>query len=58
LLFGLVSQIAGGSRLSILSVIIFFIAGGTLLIRVNVDEGIRVARAEEAIISSIPDSGS
>jgi UMF1 family MFS transporter len=50
LIFGLVSQIAGGSRLSILSVIIFFIAGGILLIRVNVDEGIRVARAEEALI--------
>jgi len=56
LLFGVVSQIAGGSRLSILSVIIFFIAGGILLIRVNVDEGIRVARAEEAVTSSIPDS--
>ncbi|MBW1701108.1 MAG: hypothetical protein JRJ50_03125, partial [Deltaproteobacteria bacterium] len=40
----------------ILSVIIFFIAGGILLIRVNVDEGIRVARAEEAVTSSIPDS--
>jgi UMF1 family MFS transporter len=53
LIFGLVSQVAGGSRLSILSVIVFFIAGGTLLIFVNVDEGIRVARAKEALTSSI-----
>jgi UMF1 family MFS transporter len=58
LIFGLVSQIAGGSRLSILSVIFFFIAGGILLIFVNVDEGIRVAREKEAIASSILDSDS
>jgi len=58
LIFGLVSQIAGGSRLSILSVIVFFIAGGTLLILVNVDEGIRVARAKEAVMSSVLDPGS
>ncbi|MBW2305765.1 MAG: MFS transporter [Deltaproteobacteria bacterium] len=49
LLFGLVSQIAGQSRLSIVSVIVFFIAGGILLTRVNVEEGVRAARAAEAV---------
>lgn len=58
LIFGLVSQTAGGSRLSILSVIVFFIAGGTMLLFVNVDEGTRVARQKEAVASSIPGSGS
>jgi len=47
LLFGVVSQITGGSRLSILSLIVFFLVGGLLLIRVDVREGIRVAREED-----------
>jgi UMF1 family MFS transporter len=46
LLFGVVSQIAGGSRLSIVSLIIFFIVGGLLLTRVDEREGIRVAHEE------------
>jgi UMF1 family MFS transporter len=45
LLFGIVSQVAGQSRLSIVSLIIFFIVGGLLLTRVDVEEGIRVAQA-------------
>jgi UMF1 family MFS transporter len=48
LLFGLVSQIAGASRLSILSVIVFFVVGGLLLTRVDEEEGRRVARQEDA----------
>ena len=48
LIFGLVSHIAGHSRLSILSLIIFFIVGGLLLTRVDVEEGVAVARAKEA----------
>ncbi len=47
LLFGVVSQVAGASRLSIVSLIIFFIVGGWLLTRVDEKEGIRVARREE-----------
>ncbi len=47
LLFGVVSQIAGGSRLSIVSLIIFFVVGGLLLTRVNEQEGIRVAKEED-----------
>jgi UMF1 family MFS transporter len=48
LLFGVVSQIAGQSRLSIVSLIIFFTVGGLLLTRVDVEEGIRVAQATTA----------
>ncbi|MFH1865172.1 MAG: MFS transporter, partial [Candidatus Eisenbacteria bacterium] len=43
-LFGLVSHLAGASRLSIVSVVVFFIAGAILLSRVDVEEGMRVAR--------------
>ena len=48
LLFGVVSTIMGGSRLSIVSLIIFFITGGYLLSRVNEHQGMEVAREEEA----------
>jgi len=48
LLFGVVSQIAGQSRLSIVSLIVFFIVGGLLLTRLDVEEGIRVAQATTA----------
>ena len=47
LVFGLVSTIMGGSRLSIVSLIIFFALGGLLLINVDVKHGIQVAEAEE-----------
>ncbi|HSJ54474.1 MAG TPA: MFS transporter [Anaerolineae bacterium] len=50
LLFGLVGQLAGGSRLAILSVIIFFIIGGLLLLFVDVDEGRRIASDEDAAV--------
>ncbi len=47
LLFGVVSTIMGGSRLSIVALIIFFIIGGFLLFRLDEDEGMRVAKEEE-----------
>jgi MFS transporter, UMF1 family len=47
LLFGVVSTLMGGSRLSIVSLIVFFIIGGFLLTRVDEEEGMRVARREE-----------
>jgi UMF1 family MFS transporter len=47
-LFGVVSTVMGGSRLSIVSLIVFFIVGGFLLTRVDEKEGMRVAREEEA----------
>lgn len=48
LLFAVVGQIAGSSRLSIVSIIIFFAVGGLLLSRVDEKEGIRIAKAEDA----------
>jgi UMF1 family MFS transporter len=48
LIFGLVAQLTGGSRLSILAIILFFIVGGVLLLFVDEKEGIRVADAENA----------
>lgn len=48
LVFGLISQAAGHSRLSILSIIAFFIVGAILLSRVNIEEGIRAAQRDGA----------
>ena len=46
--FGLINLLCGSSRGSILSVIAFFVAGGFLLAQVDVAEGQRLARTEEA----------
>lgn len=48
LLFGIVSQLTGGSRLSIVSLIVFFLGGIFLLSQVDEDEGRRIAREENA----------
>jgi UMF1 family MFS transporter len=50
LLFGVVAQVAGGSRLSIIAVVVFFIVGGAMLLLVDETEGIRVADAENAAL--------
>jgi len=50
LLFGVVSQATGGSRLGIVSLVIFFIVGGLLLTRLDEQEGVRVARQEDAAL--------
>jgi len=47
LLFGAVSAAVGGSRLAIVSLILFFIAGAYLLTRVDEKEGIRIAEEED-----------
>jgi UMF1 family MFS transporter len=47
-LFAVVGQLAGSSRLSIISLIVFFVAGGWLLTRVDEQAGMRVAAAENA----------
>jgi UMF1 family MFS transporter len=52
LLFAVVGQIMGSSRLSIVSIVIFFIVGGYLLSRVDEKEGIRVAREEDAAFAA------
>jgi len=54
LLFGVVSQIAGGSRLSIISLIVFFIVGGALLTQVDEKEGIRIAQEENRLAAEMP----
>ncbi len=46
-LFGLVSTIMGESRLSIVSLVIFFTAGMLILTRVNVERGVQTALSEE-----------
>ncbi len=46
-IFGVVSTVMGGSRLSIVSLIVFFIIGIAVLTRVNVERGVQVALAEE-----------
>jgi len=43
LIFAIVGQITGTSRLSILSLVLFFILGAFLLSKVNVEEGIKKA---------------
>jgi UMF1 family MFS transporter len=48
LLFGIVSTIMGESRLSIVSLILFFVIGIFILSKVNVEKGIAVAQQEEA----------
>ena len=48
LIFGIVSQVTGGSRLSILALIILFIVGGALLLLVDEKEGKRVALEEDS----------
>ena len=45
LIFGIVGQLTGGSRLGIVSLVIFFVVGGALLLRVDEREGARVAAA-------------
>ena len=50
LVFAVVSQLAGGSRLSVLSLIVFFLGGMILLSRVDIEEGKRVARMADDVM--------
>jgi len=47
LIFAFVAVSLGNSRPAVLSIVIFFIVGGYLLTRVDVDEGRRVAQAQD-----------
>jgi len=49
LLFGLIGQITQNLRFSILSVIVFFVAGGLLLMRVDEKQGHLAALADETV---------
>jgi UMF1 family MFS transporter len=48
LIFAFVATSLGSSRPAVLSIVVFFIVGGYLLTRVDVQEGRRVARLEDA----------
>ncbi|GAB4311438.1 MAG: MFS transporter [Candidatus Sumerlaeia bacterium] len=48
LVIAVVSAVAGSSRLGIVLLIVFFVAGAALLALVDVEEGRRLARTEEA----------
>jgi len=50
LLFGLMAGLAGTSRWAIVSLVVFFVAGGLLLSRVDEQEGISIAKAENAAL--------
>ncbi len=50
-IWGVATQLTGSSRVGILSIIGLFIVGIVLLRRVDVDEGRRVARAEDAAMT-------
>jgi UMF1 family MFS transporter len=50
LIFAAVGAYAGSSRPAVLSIIVLFIVGGFILLRVNVAEGRRVAREEDAAL--------
>ena len=55
LVFGIASQLTGTGRIGILAVIVFFLGGLALLARVDVDEGRRVARLEDAATRAVPE---
>ncbi|MCD6577111.1 MAG: MFS transporter [Anaerolineaceae bacterium] len=48
ILFSVINQITGNSRLAIISLVIFFLAGIVILSKVDINKGIAVARAEDA----------
>lgn len=50
LVFAFAAATFGNSRPAVLSLVLFFIVGGYLLTRVDVEEGRRVARAEDAAL--------
>ncbi len=52
IIFATMVALFGSSRPGILSLIVLFIIGGWLLTRVNVDEGRRIAQAEDAVLFS------
>ena len=49
LLFAAVAISFGSSRPAILSIVVFFVVGALLLVRVDVDEGIRVAKEADEL---------
>ena len=52
LIFALAIAAFGSSRPAVLSIVVFFIVGGYILTKVNVNEGQRVAKEEDALMLS------
>lgn len=48
ILFSVINQLTGNSRLAIISLVIFFLAGIMLLSKVNIKRGIKTAQADDA----------
>ena len=48
ILFSVINQVTGNSRLAIISLVIFFISGIALLAKVNIERGIKTAQADDA----------
>lgn len=48
ILFSVINQLTGNSRLAIISLVIFFLAGIMLLSKVNIERGIKTAQADDA----------
>ncbi len=53
LVFAFAATTFGSSRPAILALIVFFVVGGYLLTRVDVEEGRRVAQAEDALLLGV-----
>jgi len=53
-LFAIVGQLTGSSRLSIMSIIVFFLAGAAVLAKVNHKEGIKAAVHVELLGEAMP----
>jgi len=48
ILFSVINQVTGNSRLAIISLVIFFIGGILLLSKVDIERGVAVAKNEDA----------
>jgi UMF1 family MFS transporter len=53
-IFGMTTAVTGSSRNAILSIIAFFVIGGWLLSRVDIEEGRRAARAADEALLTAP----
>lgn len=47
-MFSLINMLTGNSRLAIISLVVFFLAGMLILTRVNVERGVQTAKAEDS----------
>jgi UMF1 family MFS transporter len=53
ILFSVINQLTGNSRLAIISLVVFFISGIVLLSKVNIERGIRTAQADDATMITV-----